>query len=177
VDYSLRLCGKFQVMNAAVTLEAVDMLRRRGYNVTEEAVIRGFSSLNLRSRFEVLSVLPLIIADSTHKEIAIHTVCDSMADFKEMTGIRVRLCLPVGELVEQYISALEKRGYEIESVICMGDCEMSTDAKIPTVLCQTPKSTAKAALTDLDREQILLISGNCCFTDRIRYEILATLSY
>lgn len=177
VDYSLRLCGKFQVMNAAVTLEAVDMLRRRGYNVTEEAVIKGFSSLNLRSRFEVLSVLPLIIADSTHKEVAIHTVCDSMADFKEMTGSRVRLCLPVGELVEQYISALEKRGYEIESVICMGDREIPTDSQIPTVLCQTPKATAKAALTDLDREQILLISGNCCFTDRIRYEILSTLSY
>lgn len=177
IDYSLRLCGKFQVMNAVVVLETVEMLRRRGYNIAPVAIAAGFSSLNLRSRFEVLSVQPLIIADSTHKAVAIQTVCDSMTDFKDMTGTRVRLCLPAGELVEHYIDALVQRGYEIESVVCMAT-ELNTLASSPTVtVYPTPKTTARAALSNLGSDHILLISGNCRFTDSIRYEILGILSY
>lgn len=177
--YCLNLCGKFQIVNATVVLETAEMLTRRGFNISREAIRSGLSSLNIPSKFEVLSVMPLIIADSTHTPVAIETVCDSMTDFKGVTGNKIRLCLPKGELIELYVKALTTRGYDVSDVIALDlDGEgYVLSAPCSVTLCKTVKATVKAALSDLQKDSILLISGQYSFTEKIRYEILQRLGF
>lgn len=178
--YTLNLCGRFQVFNALIALETIEMLGRRGYAIPHEAIIEGLSSLQIHSKFEVISSMPCIIADSTHTPIAIRTVCDSMTEFRASTGNHVRLCLPSGELPAQYLSALEERGYTVEHLVLLASEDEETptiDCDIPITVCKTPKQTAKQALAGLGKDGFLLISGHIRFTEKVRYEILSLLGF
>ena len=118
-EYKLKICGRFQVTNAILAIESSEMLVRNGFNISKQNIINGLANLSLPSKFEILSISPTIIVDSTHMPIAIETVSDSMAELKKFTGTRVRLCLTDEDLCEQYTDALLRRGYEIENIISL----------------------------------------------------------
>ena len=179
-SYTVNLCGRFQVANALVALETLEMLVRRGYEIPDEAITKGLSTLSIPSKFEILSAMPFIIADSTHTPIAIETVSDSMAEFRNHTGDRVRLCLPAGDLATHYEAALAARGYTVERMILFTEHENEpspTSLSCPVTLCKTIKQATKEALRDLGSDDFLLISGTHGFSAKMRYEILATLGF
>lgn len=178
-SYRLGLCGKFQVTNAIVVLEILSMLRRRGYCLTEEQIEKGLRLTKIPSKFEILSVSPTIIADSTHSDVAIETVCDSMADFRSAIGSHVRLCLPNEALASRYLHVLTEKGYQIDRIIVFSmDFASSLLDDMPNVkLCQKAKEAVKYALDDLSKEEILLISGSSGFTSQIRHELLSRLGF
>ncbi len=173
--YVLNLCGRFQVSNAILVLEAVEMLNRRGYRISWEAVRLGLEYVKIPSKFEIISLSPLIIADSTHTPIAIDTVCDSFADFRAMTGSQVRLCLPEGEIIEYYTNALTSKGYEIENVFTLSAKAYDSEALI--VPCKTVQSLVKNILKNLSRDTVLIISGTHEFVNPIRYNLLSVLGF
>ena len=179
-EYSLRLCGKFQTMNALVAIETAEMLSRSGYKIERESIQKGLASVSAPCKFEILSLSPTIIADSTHSPIAIGAVCDSLADFKEMTGTKIRLCLPEGALIPQYIEALSKRGYSIQKISALmreDPDEEAIEYSISVDVHKTVKLAAKDALNGLSCDEILLISGPSNFTRKLRYELLAILGF
>ena len=177
-SYTVNLCGRFQVANALVAIETLEMLIRRGYEIPDEAITKGLSTLSIPSKFEILSAMPFIIADSTHTPIAIETVSDSMAEFRNHTGDHVRLCLPAGDLAPHYEAALAARGYTVERMILLAENGETQDGlSCPVTLCKTIKQATKEALRDLGSDGFLLISGTHGFSAKMRYEILATLGF
>ena len=60
------LLGVYQVKNLRTVLCAVDLLRREGLSLPEEAVRAGLSSVRWPGRFEKLSENPLILSDGAH---------------------------------------------------------------------------------------------------------------
>jgi dihydrofolate synthase/folylpolyglutamate synthase len=175
-SYSLNLCGRFQVTNAVLLLEAVEMLSRKGYNIDNNAVNEGLSSLRIPAKFETLSVSPLIIVDSTHTPVAIETVCDSMTDFKMLSKKQIRLCLPNTELIRDYVEALQKRGYKIEKIVTEQG-EPAYSGEYDTCPCKSKKELARTALDGLDKDTVLLISGHHSFVIPVRYELLSILGF
>lgn len=180
-DYSLRLCGKFQTTNALVAIETAEMLVRCGYKISAESIKAGLAAVTAPCKFEVLSLSPTIIADSTHSEVAIGAICDSLADFKEMTGTKIRLCLPEGELIPKYVEALSIRGYSVEKVTALmleePSDETELDYPLPVSIQKNIKLTVRDSLAGLKNDELLLISGYSNFTRKIRYELLATLGF
>ena len=73
-EYSLHLCGKFEINNALVSIEAAEMFIRNGYKIDRAHVQQGIAEVKAPCKFEVLSLSPVIIADSTHSKIAIGAV-------------------------------------------------------------------------------------------------------
>jgi len=62
----LSLLGTYQYRNAAVMLDTVDVLIRRGYIISEEAVETGLAHAQWPGRFEVLRRTPLVLVDGAH---------------------------------------------------------------------------------------------------------------
>ena len=180
-SYSLQVCGKFQTANAIIAVEGANMLRRCGYKIEQKHIADGLASVKAPCKFEIISAFPTIIADSTYAPVAIEAVCDSLADFKSITGTRIRLCLPDGELIPQYISALSARGYTIDKISALivegvgeeerGECD------VPLTLSKSHKLTAKDALSDLNGDSVLLISGPNNFTEALRHQLLSILGF
>ena len=177
-DYSLRICGNFQVINALVAIESAEMLTRLGYPIKKSDIHRGLATVSAPCKFEILSLSPVIIADSTYTPIAIEAVCDSLSDFKSITGSSVRLCLPYGELITQYTDALSKRGYTIENIFSLrsdGSAENNPICHAHVNIFSNVKSTAKSVIAGLDKNTVLLISGPINFTRPLRYELLGIM--
>ena len=179
-DYRLSLCGRFQTTNAITVIETLKALRRSGYNIPAEAEKSGIAAVKIRSRFEVISVNPTIIADSTYKHEAVETVCESLFDFSEVTGRTLKLCLQYDiPLIKKYLEMLRARGYKITQIYTMGDTDgENLPSEMPTLISfPTPKSAAKRILADLSPDEILLVSGRYSFTDKIRLEILRIMEF
>ena len=178
-EYSLRLCGKFETTNALVAIESSEMLSRCGYKINVDHIKEGLSSVLAPCKFEILSLSPTIIADSTHTSIAIAEVCNSLLEFKSITGTNIRLCLPEGDLIEEYIDILTARGYSIQKITALEDTtsEEKSEYSLPVSLCRTVKATVKDMLSGLRGDDILLISGDSKFTTKLRYELLITLGF
>ena len=64
--YALALLGDHQLRNAAVVLETVEVLRRRGWRISHEAVEHGLYATAWPARFELVSEEPPFIVDGGH---------------------------------------------------------------------------------------------------------------
>ncbi|MBO5416912.1 MAG: hypothetical protein J6A83_09840 [Clostridia bacterium] len=184
-SYKLSLCGRFQTANAVTVIETVKMLRRYGYNISPADEKLGMAELRLPSRFEVLSVNPTVIADSTYKDEALEPVCESLFDFSEYTGRYISLCLPCnGQLIENYLTMLGTRGYKVERIytVCQNDEERARqladiEKRFSVVCFNTAKAASKQMLSSLTNEDTLLISGNNEFTGKLRLEVMRYLEF
>ena len=64
--YFLPLLGGHQLKNAAVVLETVSVLRRRGWRISPEAVEKDLAGTKWPARLEILSKSPTFILDGGH---------------------------------------------------------------------------------------------------------------
>ena len=64
--YEIRLCGQHQLRNAVVALEIIDILLRKGFEITEEQIREGLKQTVWPARFEVLRKDPPFILDGGH---------------------------------------------------------------------------------------------------------------
>lgn len=64
--YHISLLGEYQVRNAAVVLETVNVLRRRGWDIPEEALIRGLDRARWPGRMELARRSPDVLLDGGH---------------------------------------------------------------------------------------------------------------
>ena len=109
IDFKLRglklnLNGPFQIKNAACALAAVEVLKRRGYNIPAEAVREGLNRVEWPGRVEVVAKKPLIILDSAHNP-------DGARALKEALGIfsYSRLVLVIGVMKDKDIKGILRR--------------------------------------------------------------------
>lgn len=73
-DISINLKGKCQVYNAELVLECVDILREKGYDISDEAIKNGLKTVIHKARFEKLKNAPEVIFDGGHNEKAIENL-------------------------------------------------------------------------------------------------------
>lgn len=64
--YHISLLGEYQVHNAAVVLETVNVLRRRGWEIPEDALLRGLELARWPGRMELARRAPDVLLDGGH---------------------------------------------------------------------------------------------------------------
>lgn len=94
---TMQLLGAHQLRNAAVALEAVEILRRRGWNISDAALEAGFAATRWPARFEVVGRDPVVIVDGAHNPQGVEALCDGIRHY--LPGQRI-VCL-VGVLADK----------------------------------------------------------------------------
>ncbi len=77
-NLKVHLLGKMQVKNAAVAVNTALMLKKIGYNVTEESIFAGLDITSWNGRFEKIYDNPTIILDGAHNEDAAFALVEAM---------------------------------------------------------------------------------------------------
>jgi len=77
----INLKGKAQIENASECLECINILKDRGYKISDNAIRSGLSTVIHRARLEVLSKNPLVIFDGGHNESAIMNLRESIDQY------------------------------------------------------------------------------------------------
>lgn len=78
--FETRLLGSYQPFNATLALTAVDVLRERGWAISDEAAFAGIASARWPGRFEVVGTSPLAIVDGGHNPQGAEALAASLAD-------------------------------------------------------------------------------------------------
>ncbi len=173
-SYRINLCGRFQARNAALVIDTVDMLNRCGYKLDKNAVTIGLAAVKILGKFDVISISPVIIADSAHSPEALDNLCDTLAEITELKGKKIRICLPSLYDIDNICQRLTSNGYTAEKIFTT-----SNDA-IPennTVFCKNIRTLASSALVGLSNDTALLIIGKEAFVENARYNILSKLGF
>lgn len=76
--YHISLLGEYQVSNAAVVLETVNVLRRRGWTVSEDALTRGLSQARWPGRMELARRSPDVLLDGGHNPQCMEALARSL---------------------------------------------------------------------------------------------------
>ncbi len=78
VKFEISLAGKHQIENAAVALEVLEVLREKGFPVTEEKEREGMAETRWPGRFTVIGRKPYFIVDGAHNEDAAGKLAESL---------------------------------------------------------------------------------------------------
>jgi dihydrofolate synthase/folylpolyglutamate synthase len=89
--YAIPLVGPHQAQNALTARLAVDLLRRQGYVIPEDALREGFSRAYWPGRVEVAEHSPLVILDGTHNPAGAIALRDAVSP--HLKGKRVVLVM------------------------------------------------------------------------------------
>lgn len=104
-DLSLGLAGPFQLVNAATALDAVDVLKARGWNVSEAAIREGLKAASWPGRFEVVSEEPFILFDGGHNVSGMDALAQALS-VRYPSHVRIVL---TGVLADKDHEAMAKR--------------------------------------------------------------------
>ena len=150
LEFRLPLVGEYQIRNAAVALTALEVLRQRGWNIPDEAVVRGMECVAWPARFEVLGTDPVFILDGGHNLQCAEAVAASLRKYLPDTQVT----LLIGMLADKdYLSVLDTL------LPFAAEC-----------LCVTPDSPRALPAEDLaarirERIDALCRDGSGCCTD------------
>ena len=78
LNYRISLLGEYQIHNAAVVLETVDRLRRRGWEIPETAVVQGLEQTRWPGRMELARRRPDVILDGAHNPQCMEALAQSL---------------------------------------------------------------------------------------------------
>ena len=103
-EVRLPLAGAYQPENAALAVTALEILRGKGYGISDEDVISGLASVKWPGRFEVLGRDPVFILDGAHNPQGIAATADSLR--RHFGGKKV--VFVVGVMADKEVDAMMK---------------------------------------------------------------------
>ncbi len=77
----LPLLGQHQLFNAAVVLTTMEVLRKQGWQISDEAIRNGLKTVSWPGRFELVAREPLFIADGGHNPQCIEALVKNVRDY------------------------------------------------------------------------------------------------
>ena len=80
-DLFIPLLGSYQCANASMAVAAAEILRQKGYPITEDAVRKGLKHTVWHGRFELMHKNPAVIVDGGHNPEGAAMLRDSLARY------------------------------------------------------------------------------------------------
>lgn len=79
--YAIPLLGEHQLKNAATVLEAINVLRRQGWDIEHEAVEAGLYAVSWPARFEIVHTEPWFVVDGGHNPQCAQALSASLTQY------------------------------------------------------------------------------------------------
>lgn len=166
MELRLPLSGAHQLENAAVALGAVESLRVQGYDIPNEAIMRGLATVSWPGRLELVS--ERVLLDSAHNRggtDVLLAALDSLFAGRELTVIAGMLA---DKEYKYCISRIAQRARRFIGVSPGGPRALEAEAAalVASVHCdsvfaaESLSSALDIAYSGLKSEEILLICGS-----------------
>jgi len=79
--FQISLLGTHQPFNAVMAIEAVKLLRQKGWNISNDALHRGLASTSWSGRFEIIAQNPTFVVDGAHNVDGVQVLVDSLKTY------------------------------------------------------------------------------------------------
>ncbi len=167
--------GDHQVKNAAVALEVVEILRERGFAISDGALAEGFRKAFIPARMEILSRRPLCLLDGGHNPGCALALREALERF-----VPGRKAAIVGMMADKdSAAALETVGPLFSKIIAVrpenpraleADKLAETAARFcpEAIAAKSCRDALELAMEDLGPEDALVVCGSFYLAGEIR---------
>lgn len=100
LSVKISMMGAYQLINACTAIETLEILRSKGYDITDENIIEGMKNAKWPGRMEVVKEQPLMVIDGAHNPGAAVKLKESI----EMYFTNKRIAFIMGVLADKYYS-------------------------------------------------------------------------
>ena len=168
-DVRSELCGDCQTKNAATIMCALDCLGKQGFNITDEAVAKGFTNVceltGLAVRWMKVGDSPTVICDTGHNVGGWSYLSERLLSFgnklhmvigfvndKDVSGI---LAMMPREAHYHFVKPSVPRGLDAEEL-----CKKAADAGLKGSVSQSVEEGYKIALSQAKEGDIIFVGGS-----------------
>lgn len=172
----LGLVGSYQPKNASVAITAIDLLREKGYNITDKNIYDGLKNVSWAGRFEILGENPVFVLDGAHNPHGMKATVESL---KEHFGDR-KIVFVVGAMADKDVKGMmgmllplakffiavkpdNPRAMEAENL-----AELLSELGADAESCDTIAKGVKTALDRAGKDGIVACLGSLYFSGEIR---------
>ena len=173
-EYHIPFSGIHQVYNSINALTAFEILKKKGFDISDENIAEGFAKARIAARMEILKESsPLILMDGGHNEdcaVALQKVMDSNLAGRKITAI-------MGMMADKDVDAyLEKVVPSFDKVITlmpenprsMTAEELAQMAKKYCDNCLPAASPEEAVELALENEDVVVVCGSFYMASEVR---------
>lgn len=146
--YSLNLLGDYQIRNAALVLTAVDVLRKEGFVIGEDAVRQGLESVKWPARLEIIGRDPTVIYDGAHNPQGVSATTDILKRLFGEGGCVILTGMMADKDHSFMVSKLVETGRVIHTVTPDNPRAMSAEELACEVRSTGGKATAHSSVEE-----------------------------
>ncbi|MEK7851622.1 MAG: cyanophycin synthetase, partial [Deltaproteobacteria bacterium] len=147
-DLTLNLTGSHQFSNASIAIASVELLRKKGFAVSKEAIYRGLADVAWPGRLETVSEKPMVILDGAHNPAGAEALAGVIADELEFDKLYLILGIMADKDIDGIISPLAPLAYEV--ILSRPEYERASPASalLPMAKKYNSNSTALESLKE-----------------------------
>ena len=179
--YRTILSGTHQVQNMTTVIEAVNVLKTKGYNITTENIKNGISKTILPARVEVISKNPLVILDGGHNEDGAKAFYNAVRDcFDSNKKLIVIAGMMNDKAVENSLKPLISKADTFIAVTPENPRAMKAEelGKIAkkychnVLVCDNANSAVDSVKTKITENDMLFVVGSLYLAGEVRTNLL-----
>lgn len=144
-DIEIGLLGVYQPQNAAIALECIDVLKKKGYAVSDEDIFKGFKNTGWFGRFSLLGNSPDFIVDGAHNPDGAKVLSDCL-----------RTYYPEGNLTF-VVGFFADKDYKSILDLCVPFCKRIFTIETP----DNPRALSSKALADFIKNNYDVVVDSC----------------
>lgn len=172
----LPLTGAYQLKNAATAITALEVLRKKGWRVSEEALRRGLAQVRWPGRFEVLRRDPVFLLDGAHNAHGMTAAAESLGALFPRRKIVFVLGLLADKDVSAMLDALAPLAKQVFTLRPDSPRAMEAEALtsllaergVPARACGTAEEGVRSAMEAAGRSGIVCALGSLYLSGDIR---------
>ena len=163
------MAGRHQTENAAAALKIVYELQKYGYDISDDAVCLGFSTVRWPGRFQCVRQSPTLIVDGAHNVDAVLRLRETLQRFFKEKKLRFIMGVfkdKEYDLILETIAPMAAKIYTINLPLA----ERTLEADIlrehalryceDVTSCGTINKAVESALMDSDKEDVIIAFGS-----------------
>lgn len=176
MELTVPLVGAHQVLNARVALEALNVLRQRGFPVSDENIVDGIAQVSFPARLEIIGRDPLVLLDGAHNRDGAKVLGDAL---KMLEGRKIHAVM--GMLAAKDVAgALEEILPLCASLTAVGIpgfanvtpptklAELACPFCVEVSVCNDPNAGVAAAFARCGKDDVLLVCGSLYLASHLR---------
>lgn len=147
-DLTLKLAGSYQYSNASIAIASAELMRKKGFAISTEAIYEGLADTTWPGRLETVSEKPRIIIDGAHNPAGAEALAGVISDELEFDKLYLILGIMADKDIEGIISPLAPMADEV--ILSRPEYERASPASalLPTAKKYNSNSTAFESLKE-----------------------------
>ena len=182
-NLSLSLIGSYQPKNASVAITAIELLREKGYKISDQNIYDGLRDVSWPGRFEILGENPVFVLDGAHNPHGMTATAKSLSDHFGERKIHFVVGAMADKDVKGMMGMLTPLAHSFIAVKPDNPRAMEADelAKLLQGLgavaesCDSIKEAVAKAVDEAGKDGIVACLGSLYFSGEIRQSYLSLM--